>query len=160
MGDQLGELGERHLADVVEGEQIARLVVEVVERPAQQGQHRALVRLVDGGGAGIGTLRLVPSQHLEPVPGAAPVAGGDAAADLAQPQVHSPDLGDHGPLAVDDEEDLLTEVGEIRPRTPSSESRRRTNGAKCAYVEVGVIIALSLSTRAPSERSRPGARHS
>ena len=92
--DQPGELAERHLTDVVQRQQIARLVVEVVEGPAQEGEHGTVVGLVGAIAApGSGRSGVVPSQHLQPVPGAAPVAGGDAAADLAQPQVHPTDRG-------------------------------------------------------------------
>ncbi len=111
--DQLRERAERHLSDVVQRQQIARFVVEVVQRAAKQGQPDPEVGLVGGLGARVGALRDVAPEHLQPVPGPAPVAGGDAATDLAQPQIHPLDPGQHVPLPVHDEEDLLTEIGQI-----------------------------------------------
>jgi hypothetical protein len=112
--DQLRERAERHLADVVEGEQIARFVIKVVQRPAQQREPAPDVGLVGGVGGDIGVFVGIASQHLELVPGAAPVARGDAPADLAQPQVDATDGGELVPLAVHDQEDLVAEVGQVR----------------------------------------------
>ena len=49
----------------------------------------------------------VAPQHLQLVPGPAPVARGDASTDLAQPQVDATDRWELLPLAVHDQEDLL-----------------------------------------------------
>jgi hypothetical protein len=111
--DELGERAERHLSDVVQRQQIARFVVEVVQRAAQQGQPGREVRLLGVLGPRVGALRDIAAEHLQPVPRPAPVAGGDAATDLAQPQIHPLDRGQHVDLPVHDQEDLLTEIGEI-----------------------------------------------
>ena len=47
----LRELAERHLADVVKGEQIARFVIEVVQRPAQDRQPAPRFGLLGGSAA-------------------------------------------------------------------------------------------------------------
>src|SRR4051812_42877763 len=85
----------------------------MVERPAQECQLAADLEIVLPIGGRLDARLGIAPEHLESVERPAAVAGGDAATDLAQPEVRPIDPRENGALSLRDEEDLLAEIGQV-----------------------------------------------